>query len=231
MAIYYLSGYDETAEIGRRKKGGGLFKKGGLKKAFQKIKGKVAKVGLAPARGAFLTLVSLNALKLAKKLAKAWQRNPEKVKSFWQKFGGDPDKLKNAIIKGSKTQIQGIGFALESAIATATPIIIAATKIFKELNVPDEKDANGMNLESATEQGKQTLVEQGATTEQSELPEGSKMAIKTTQPQESSDTTATAKTTTQSEGGSGTGTGSNTALLIGGGAAALLLMGSLKKNK
>ncbi len=228
MAIYYLSGYDETAEIGRRRRGGGgFFKKGGIKKAFQKFKGKVAKVGLAPARGAFLTLVSLNALKLAKKLAKGWQKDPEKIKSFWRKFGGDPDKLKKAIIKGSKTQIQGIGFALESAIATATPIIVAATKLMKELKVPDEADNNGMSLESAAEQGKQTLVEQGATTEQSELPEGSKMAIKTTKPQESSDTTS--KTTTQSEGGAGTG--SNTALLIGGAAAALFLLSTLKKNK
>jgi hypothetical protein len=218
MAIYTLSGLEQDqeqlAELGRKKKG----KKGGL---FKKVFKPVAKVGLAPARGAFLVLVSLNFAKLANKLYKVYQKDPNKVIKFWQKFGGDWNKLKKAIAKGSKKSISGllngdpqVGLALQSAIATATPIVVDAIKMFKEAKIKDEPDDSGNTLESAERQGKQLLAQQGDI-ETKELPAGTKVAAEVT---ETSDTKQA--TQRESQGGSG----SNTGLLIGGGAALLLLL-------
>lgn len=100
------------------------------------VKKRVAKVGLAPARAAFLTVVTLNGLKVATKLVRIWKKEGGKQKliKFWEKFGGDADKLKQAMIKGSKEQISGdqIGFAVGAALATAAPIIIALVPLIKE---------------------------------------------------------------------------------------------------
>lgn len=120
------------AEGKKRTIGKGQLK--GKMKGF--VKKKVAKVGLAPARAAFLTVVTLNGLKVATKLVRIWKKEggKDKIIKFWQKFGGDVDKLKQAISKGAKEQISGdqIGFAIGAALATAAPIIIALAPLIKE---------------------------------------------------------------------------------------------------
>jgi hypothetical protein len=128
--LYYLSG----TGIGRRTK---QQRKEKRKEVFKKV----AKVSLAAARGAFLTLITLNALKLAVKMAKAWQKDKAKVITFWQKFGGEEKALKEAIIKGSKMQISGadMGVAIEAVLATAVPILIALKPLLKELNIFEGK--------------------------------------------------------------------------------------------
>lgn len=121
---------------------------------------RVAKVQVAPARIAFLGLVEINMMQLAKKLAKAWKQNPDKVKKFWKKFGGDPNKLKNSIIRGSKVEITGQEIGNPAAVlAAATPVIIAVVKLFKDLKVKDEGGEGGSEsvLEKAIETGKQFL--------------------------------------------------------------------------
>lgn len=98
-----IQGVDEF--IGRKKRGGGI------KKAFTKVKTKVGNtvkkagkliktVGLAPARGPFLLLVSLNFGGLARKLEILRSKNPSLYEEFWLKIGGDVDALNKSVNKG-----------------------------------------------------------------------------------------------------------------------------------
>lgn len=146
--IAYLNG---VSEMGKNK----AAKKASRKDKAKKIKEKakkglkvVGKVGLAPARAGFLLAVDMNVLKLAKRLVQAYSNHPEEVKSFWSKFGGDFEKLKKAINKGAKSNINGsrpseMGIATEAAIASATPIIIAIVKLFTSLKTDKAGDAEG----------------------------------------------------------------------------------------
>jgi hypothetical protein len=136
-------------------------KKASRKAKTEKLKEKVkkgvkvvGKVGLAPARAGFLLAVDKNVLKVAKRLAQAYNKHPEEIKKFWTKFGGDFDKLKKAINKGAKANINGVhpselGVVAETAIASATPIIIAIVKLFKSLKTDqagdDAEDKSGIN--------------------------------------------------------------------------------------
>lgn len=189
MSLTYLSGDD--AEIGKSKKRGGggssrsqkraakkaapgqkkkLFskklkktkeeKKAGRKRVFKKV----AKVAVAPARIAFLTVVSLNGVKLASKLARVWNKpnGKETLKKFWDSFGGDFNKLKAAIIKGSKQQISGedqVGaVALTTAIATATPIMVALVPIIKQFKAAGSPE-EASDFNDSVEQGKKDLAD------------------------------------------------------------------------
>ena len=146
--IAYLNG---VSEMGKNK----AAKKASRKDKAKKIKEKakkglkvVGKVGLAPARAGFLLAVDMNVLKVAKRLVQAYEKHPEEVKKFWTKFGGDFEKLKKAINKGAKANINGtrpseLGIATEAAIASATPIIIAIVKLFSSLKTDKTGDADG----------------------------------------------------------------------------------------
>ena len=153
MAMAYLNG--ELSVINGRKE-----RKEKRKERRTKIKEKlkkglkvVGKVGLAPARAGFLLAVDLNLLKLAKRLEQAYNKHPDQIKKFWDKFGGNWDKLKKAINKGAKANINGIkpseiGFTAAAAISSATPIIIAVVKLFKGLKTDkagdDKEDTKGL---------------------------------------------------------------------------------------
>lgn len=125
-----------------------------IKTATKKMN--LATIPLAPSRTAFLGLVRLNALKLANKLADAENKQAGKIKDMWTKFGGDWNVLKNTINAGSKTsKLSGMGDpSLAAAIASATPILVAVTKLLKELKV---KGAEDPELDQAIEEGKTTL--------------------------------------------------------------------------
>lgn len=107
----------------------------------QKLKDKFKNVGLAIPRGAFLTLVSINFLKLAKRMLKAWSQDKAGMENMWKGLGGDTLKLKSAIEHGAKTQVSGIGLAaLASAAAlaaTATPILIKVADYLKSKNISE----------------------------------------------------------------------------------------------
>lgn len=108
------------------------------------VKKKVAKIGLAPARAAFLTAVNLNALKVATKLARMYNKPNGKaaLQKFWLKFGGDFEKLKQGISKGSKQQINAdsVGVAVEVLLATAAPLLIALAPLLKEFKAGGDTD-------------------------------------------------------------------------------------------
>lgn len=185
MTLHYLSGDDvgksakgkarqekrqtKKAEVKAKKKIVKAAPKG-QKKAARKdlreargggILKKVAKLNVAPVRIAFLGLVEINMLKLATKLAKAWKANPEKVKAFWKKFGGDEAKFKAAIARGAKTTLSGAEVGNPAAVlAAATPILIAVAKLFKELKVKDEGTGGSeAELLKSIDEGKQTLLD------------------------------------------------------------------------
>ena len=157
---------NKAARKEKRKKKGGLFKK---------IAKFVKKSGLGPARSAFLLMVRVNLLKWATKLEKVWNKDSTKLKNFWTKLGGNPDKLKQAIAKGSKTQLSGMGddgnfdglglvgeqmgVAPAAAAAAALPVIMAVLKFLKAAKLIDKKDAG--ELDQATSEVEAKAEESG----------------------------------------------------------------------
>ena len=156
-----------------------IFKKGAVKKFFKKAGKIFVKVSAAPARGAFLALLNVNALQLGAKLYAAYRANPGKVTSFWTKAGGKPNALIKSMKHGynkkakkdGKAQISGcnddgdatVGIALEAAIAMATPLIIAATGLIK--SIKPQTPAPSPQEQAMIEQGAQdyndAIIQQG----------------------------------------------------------------------
>lgn len=160
--LNYLTGTDES--LGKKKKP--KKKKKGLLK-------KVAKIGLAPARASFLLLISVNALKLGTKLSKVWNKDSQRLISFWTKLGGKTEALKKAIAKGSKQTLSGaeLGDPFAVAMATALPIVVAIAKILKDMGITTPKE-QGEERESI-EQGKKDLDSDASVTKgEADLPEG-----------------------------------------------------------
>jgi len=155
MALEYLTGIENELGKARKKaKKTKAEKKEKRKKVFKKV----AKVALAPARAAFLAIVNLNALKIANKLAKLYKADQQKLINFWTKLGGKMEALKKGIEKGSKATLSGsgeMGFAIETAIATATPILIAIQQILKDMKITSPTEES--ELEKAIEEGKELL--------------------------------------------------------------------------
>lgn len=133
---------ESTAGIGRKSKSE---RKAHRKEVFQKLKKVALKAGVAPMRMAFLTLVRLNVFKLATKMAIGWKKDPREIEKLWTNLGGKVDELKKTIIKGSKQQLAGptMGIAVEAAIASATPILLAILKKLKGMG--HEKEGGAMD--------------------------------------------------------------------------------------
>jgi len=158
MEVTYLAGspvmIDSSDYLGRRRRG-----RGGRGRGSGDKPGTGKKIFLAPVRGAFLSLVALNVRGLASKLQQAIQKDQSKTKAFWTKLGGDFGKLQSNINKGAKkkalfgkgkgmngaTAVEylepGIGAvdwaAVGTFIATASPALIAVSKLFKSQNIPE----------------------------------------------------------------------------------------------
>jgi len=145
----------EEPYIGRRGRGRRNRPSGGGNKAVQAGK----KIALAAPRAAFLGLILLNVRGLATKFSKL---SPAKRDSFWKRFGGKPNKFAEAVTKGAKKKrILGsdyfdqpqIGVAIETVIATATPIIIAALKALKDAGVNPDDVGAGLDLQNQLDAG------------------------------------------------------------------------------
>jgi hypothetical protein len=164
MALNYL-GAAPADEIGRRTKSERKAKKAAKKEAKaekkeerkEKRKKVVAKVAAAPARAAFLILVAANAFKLGDKLAEGYRKDANKVKGWWSRFGGEWNALVQAVNKRAKQPIGSV--SLTAAIATATPILIAAKKLIDELGLfKGGSDQDAMDLDQAITDGTETLA-------------------------------------------------------------------------
>lgn len=114
-----------------------------IKENIKNPKKLVAKLSLAPSRAAFLVATRVNLLKLAKRLKQGWEKDPSKLTKMWEKFGGDINILKSAISQGSKSKINGgVGYVVTAAaVAAATPIIVAAVKLFSDMKSDKKGDA------------------------------------------------------------------------------------------
>jgi hypothetical protein len=175
MKVTYLAGtptmVNDSVEMAMAARDEGLFGKGKERRAKRRErrqerreeKGKSGKPGkkifLSPVRGAFLSLVGLNVRGLATKLSQSAAKDQNKVKQFWEKLGGDFNKLMNTVNKGkSKKALFGKGKGLRGAtsveylepgigavdwaavgtfLATATPALVAASKLFKSQGIPE----------------------------------------------------------------------------------------------
>lgn len=180
--LNYLEGLGDSQELGAKKnksakktakKTAKQEKKSKKKTSKPTKKKKVAKIAIAPARNAFLLVVSLNALKLGTKLATAYKKDSQRIISFWTNLGGKPEALKKAIEKGSKQTLgeNYLGVALEVTLATALPIVVAVSKVLKDLGVTNKKEQT--EEATAIEQSKDVLDKDPSTPKgTAELPEG-----------------------------------------------------------
>lgn len=124
--------------------------KKGVKKAL--TKGKT--VGFASLRIAFLALLKVNVHNLAYNLNEAIKKDPNKVKAFWEKFGGSFDQLQKTIASGAtKKKIFDVysdynssinSVTIAAAIAAATPVVIAAVNVLKGMGIGTKKDAEAL---------------------------------------------------------------------------------------
>jgi hypothetical protein len=125
-----------------------LARKAKTKERAKKIKEGIKKTGKAivrfnPAsvavRNAFLGIVSLNFRSVATNLQKAIQKDRARVEKFWTGAGGKFDALQNVVTKGAaRKRLGGIGLAPAAAPAAATvatPLIIKAVNLFKEMGI------------------------------------------------------------------------------------------------
>ena len=116
-------------------------------KAAVNAAGNVAKAGFTVSfftmRSAFIGLVNVNAAGLAEVLERAIRKDTAKMKIFWQDWGGNYNSLVEAVNKGIRAGEPGrptaisingnLGIALETALATVTPILASLATIIKAI--------------------------------------------------------------------------------------------------
>lgn len=129
------------------------------------------KIALAPVRNSFLVLLKVNFRGSASKLAQARTKDPAKVRAFWLKLGGDPNKFNTAIDQGKgkkplfgqkkasisyyedEMYLASLGepatAGLAAAIAAAAPVLIALPKLLKSLGVGSTEAIDEQAEESA----------------------------------------------------------------------------------
>jgi hypothetical protein len=251
MALNYLSGIDQLNGKAERKARREARKdkredkreerKESRGERRERVKTKIAKIAVAPARGAFLLMVKANMLKLANKFVKGATKDSDKLKKFWAKFGGNWEDLQKAIAKGSGQTISGywdkllsnsdknwnkqmVGEAvtLTAGLAVATPLLIAVATLFKELGVFDGKQ-DEEDLESSIDTGLDTIENDPNFEKQFVSTDGSSDVYKTRSGQPTA-----LKTNTKSTAGEWF-TENKTLVIAGAGALALFYFMSTKK--
>jgi hypothetical protein len=171
MQVEYLTGVPTMIESGTEYIG----RKGKFKKFTSKIVKGVKTVNLAAPRNAFLGLVALNVRGLATSIKRA---PSDKLEKFWNRLGGNIEKLKSAADKGAKKKplfgsrkkgITGyneeyIGDPLTAAaglIAAAAPILIAFSKFKKDIK---QEEIPGEEVITADEAAETETIGEGAKT-------------------------------------------------------------------
>jgi hypothetical protein len=117
-----------------------------LVKTIKKAGRVVLKVAAAPVRNSFLLLVKLNFRSLATNIKKLNDKQPTKVREFWEKAGGRYQNLITAINQGSVKKRLGeidmaatIGAAPAAAAATtAAPLLLKIANILKKAGIDEQ---------------------------------------------------------------------------------------------
>jgi len=129
--------------------------------------GKIAQVGakisFAVVRGSFLAILRVNFLHVAENMEKAIRKDRNKVKNWWEDFGGDFNellKITNLGIKAGETgkasALTGsLGIAVETAAATAVPASASFFSLLKSIGVDEVKEV----AKGATQAGKQFVTD------------------------------------------------------------------------
>jgi len=149
MALIAMAGIGRTKRTKQQKKEKRAAAKQKIKAAIKK-RGKVLlkfNPATVSSRNAFLLLVKINAFNLGRRLyALVKAGNTAKLKSFWEKVGGNYNNLQKNILQGAKQKapvesVAGIGVvpAIAAAIAAATPIVLKITQLLKSAGI-DVKD-------------------------------------------------------------------------------------------
>lgn len=114
-------------------------------------KGGVKKFALAVPRNAFLELVRLNVRGIAKHLSISISKDSGKVRSKWEKLGGNFSKLQKAVdagkgkkpFLGEKKKVNGIGvIAIAAVLLSAAPVLAALAPLLKQLAPQASEDVN-----------------------------------------------------------------------------------------
>jgi len=137
----------------------GAVKKETLLKKGTKV---VLKVAASPARTAFLLLVGLNFANLAVKLDAADKKDSAGLKIWWERLGGQISKLLKQIERG-RTKKKLLGFdnmigdpATATAVATATPILVAVGTFLKSVGI-DPEALKQIAADAANKKAKQVV--------------------------------------------------------------------------
>jgi len=148
-----------------------------LKKAgklAKDVKNVVLKVGVAPARNAFLALLDLNVFNMAVKLhdtLKAGGAHATGLQNDWKKLGGDVSKLAHAIANGVNWHnkhgrgkaVHGIGNRQVGVVAIAPILALAGTIIAALSQYLHLTEADKKNLGEQTQQGVMQLAQSTST--------------------------------------------------------------------
>jgi hypothetical protein len=159
MKVNYLTGIEKPSRKERRQK-----RKNDRQEKRKDKPGTGKKIVFAPARNPFLLLVSFNFRNLAKKLNLLNNKNPKKLKDFWLKVGGNPNKLMQAINTGKnkkplaggkingansvvytalQDQNEFIGLepaSTAAAISAAAVLLATVQKLFKGENIEGSEE-------------------------------------------------------------------------------------------
>jgi hypothetical protein len=130
--------------------------------------GKVAQVGAKISffvvRSSFLAIIRVNFLHIAENLEKAIRKDRNKVKNWWQDFGGDFNellKITNLGIKaGEKGKAQALtgmylGEVATSAAVTATPVTGSLLNLLKSIGVEAVKEV----VKTGKDAGKKAITD------------------------------------------------------------------------
>lgn len=220
MALSYVQGIGSKASRKAKKEKRKPKKEARKEKRQEKKetrKKKIAKIGAAPARAAFILMLRTNAFKLATKLAQAIRKDRERVSRFWAKFGGNWDDLVKEVNKKSGEAAVGV-VTMTAALAAATPIMIAVGTLLKEMNLFSKDEAD--ELDEGVAEG-MDIIENDPDFEKTmaDVPEGEKvMKVKSSRDYQEDITPSDDADETDDEE-------ANTMMwVIGAGALALLLM-------
>ena len=110
MNVRYMAGINEDSTMGKItliNKDKRQAVKGKVQNVAKKVTQGAKTISLAPARGMFMTLISLNVDGFASKLSKTSTTN---LLNSWYNLGGDRTKLASAISKGASRPVKKLGF-------------------------------------------------------------------------------------------------------------------------
>lgn len=155
MSLIALSGIDDIFSIGKKgDKRRAFFQK--IKEGIKKAGGFAVKINAAGPRNAALALIKLNFRSIATNLQKKLETNPGAVKRFWEKIGGNFEKLKDATAKGAtKKRLGGVDDLTAIGVvdpATQTALIAAGSAVLiamvNQLGLGKKEDRDKLQADS-----------------------------------------------------------------------------------